>query len=78
MLSLYKDSYVKNLKNIQNLSGQNDNADESDEQDNEIEDEDKEEKFLELKNKICNVSLSDELEIEFYDDACEEDAAEGK
>ena len=32
MLSLYKDSYVKNLKNIQNLSDQNDNADESDEQ----------------------------------------------
>ena len=76
MLSLYKDSYVKNLKNIQNLSDQNDNADESDEQDNEIEDEDKEEKFLELTNKICNVSLSDELEIENYDDACE--GAEGK
>ena len=81
MLSLYKDSYVKNLKNIQllkdkNISDQNDNADESVEQDNE--DEDKEEDILELTNKIVNVSLSDELEIENYDDTCEEDAAEGK
>ena len=81
MLSLYKDSYVKNLKNIQilkdkNISYQNDNADESVEEDNE--DEDKEEELLELTNKIINFSLSDELEIENYDDTCEEDATEGK
>ena len=81
MLSLYKDSYVKNLKNIQilkdkNISDQNDNTDESVEQDNE--DEDKEEELLELTNKIINFSLSDELEIENYDDTCEEDATEGK
>ena len=81
MLSLYKYSYIKNLKNIQilkdkNISDQNDNADESVEKDNE--DEDKVEELLELTNKIANVSLSDELEIENYDDTCEEDAAEGK
>ena len=80
---LYKDSYIKNLKNIQilkdkNISDQNDNADELVEQDNENKNKDKEEELLELTNKIGNVSLSEELEIENYDDTCEEDAAEGK
>ena len=75
MLSLYKDSYIKNINKNLSSNIDTDIREEKDEEDNINNDE---EDINELIENTDNLNLSEEKEIESYDEDCEEDKSKNR